>query len=121
MENYTEKVVDANRNVYYYNDKKSFHRLDGPAVVWFDSSKEWWYNGKRHRDDGHAIEYANGDKHWFISGKLHRLDGPAIVREDGVVVWAICGEEYRKLEHNRLALFFMLEPQRFVLKSTEDD
>ncbi len=37
-----------------------FHRLDGPAVIYSNGSKEWWQNGRLHRKDGPAVEIAEG-------------------------------------------------------------
>ena len=47
---------------YYENDK--IHRLDGPAITWYDKygniEQECYYqNGKKHRLDGPAIIYYN--------------------------------------------------------------
>jgi hypothetical protein len=103
MKNYTKKEFDADGDVRYYNNKKYLHRLDGPAVIW-----------------------ANGDKHWFINGKRHRLDGPAVIwqsTEPSYLFnkeWWINGNVYRKPLHNKLTLFYMLEPQRIVLRPTEE-
>jgi len=30
------------------------HREDGPAVEWYNGSKEWYKNAKLHREDGPA-------------------------------------------------------------------
>jgi len=78
----------------YYGDISfsKLHRLDGPAVEWFDGSKEWWVDGKRHRLYGPAIIWHNGTKEWFINGKKHRLDGPAVEYNDGIIEWRIKGK-----------------------------
>ena len=74
MEEYTVKVNTAGTREWYQNGKR--HRLDGPAIEWSISGKEWsyggkeWYqNGKLHREDGPAVELANGDKAWHIEGR----------------------------------------------------
>jgi hypothetical protein len=56
-------------NKYYYKDRQMaiFHREDGPAVEWWDGSKEWWLNGERHREDGPAVECADGYKAWYLN------------------------------------------------------
>lgn len=69
------------------NKEGLLHRLDGPAIELADSSKQWWFNGKRHRIDGPAIERANGNKLWYLNGKLHREDGPAIEFANGYKEW----------------------------------
>ena len=56
----------------YYNALGQLHRVDGPAVVWYDGgTKEWWQNGQRHRIDGPAIVHANGAQEWWINGKSY--------------------------------------------------
>lgn len=39
----------------YYNEKKEFHREDGPAVEFVNGNKEWHYNGlpQIHEYDGY--------------------------------------------------------------------
>ena len=54
------------------------HRLDGPAVLFENGSKEWWVDGKLHRISGPAIEWVNGTKEWWVNGKRHRIGGPSI-------------------------------------------
>ena len=56
-------------------------------------NKCWFLNGKPHRVDGPAIEFYNGSKYWHLNGKLHREDGPAIERADGSKYWYVDGEE----------------------------
>jgi len=46
---------------------------------------------------------------------LHRLDGPAIIWHNGGCMWRINNVPYIKTKHNKLVLFYMLEPQRIVL------
>lgn len=58
------------------------HRDDGPAVVWKDGTKEWWFNGLRHRDGAPAIERSCGCKAWYTYGTLTEAEG-----EDGVRVY----------------------------------
>jgi hypothetical protein len=65
---------------YYYLDgsilynldyKKVLHRIDGPAIEWYDGTKEWFINGIRHREDGPAFEWANGIREWWLNGNRH--------------------------------------------------
>jgi hypothetical protein len=49
------------------------------------------------------------------------LDGPAIVHSDGYKEWRVNGKEYSKCCHNRLYLFFILEPQRININPIEDE
>lgn len=69
MDNYVRKEKDEFSGIFYYNDKDQYHRLDGPAVEWYDGDKAWYIDGKRHRLDGPAVEYANENKYWFINGQ----------------------------------------------------
>ena len=62
-------IVDRNKNIYWYNDKDEYHRLDGPAFEYADGSKEWFFNGKRHRLDGPAIEWLDDYKEWWVNDK----------------------------------------------------
>jgi len=100
MENYAKKEVSESGNIFYYNADGKSHRLDGPAIEWFDGSKEW-----------------------YIDGKIHRLDGPALVFSSGFIDkynfngWRLNGISYYKAQHNRLVLFAMLEPARIILLS----
>ena len=59
------------------------HREDGPAIEYYDGSREWCIDGYRHRIDGPAVEQPNGYKAWYINGKLHRENGPAVEHPDG--------------------------------------
>ena len=99
MENYTKKEVNSFGTIRYYNASDKLHRLDGPAVERWDGSKGWHINGKLHRLDGPAVEYS---KHF----KRHKA-------------WWVKGKEYLKSCHNRLVLFFILEPQRIDINPTE--
>jgi hypothetical protein len=45
-----------------------YHREDGPAVIYPDGTKYWYFNDKYHRLDGPAIELPDGEKRWFIHG-----------------------------------------------------
>ena len=93
-------IVDRNKNIYWYNDKDEYHRLDGPAFEYADGSKEWFFNGKRHRLDGPAFEYADGSKEWFFNGKRHRLDGPAIEWLDDYKEWWVNDKQMTEEEFN---------------------
>jgi len=97
MENYTEKDVYENGDVFYYNSKDELHRTDGPA-----------------------IEYISGSRAWYINGKSHRLYGPATVYIHGRKYWQLKDKMYTKSEHNILVLFFTLEPRRINLNPMEE-
>ena len=89
MENYTKTAIDKHGNINHYNSKGQLHRIDGPAVANQD-----------------------GTKAWFINDKYHRLDGPAVVWSGGIEEWWLNGIDYFKPRHNKLVLFFILEPRR---------
>ena len=61
--------VDVFGSRRYYNSANQLHRTDGPAVIRWSGTKEWWQNGQLHRIDGPAIEWWDGDKWWYINDK----------------------------------------------------
>lgn len=107
-------VVFSNGTKQWYQNNK-FHRLDGPAIISVDGTKHWFVNGMRHRLDGPAIEWADGTKEWYIDGNRHRLDGPAIERADGTKEWWIGDEEYSEDEFNKEI------QRRNILKKSSDE
>jgi hypothetical protein len=50
------------------NEQGQLHRLDGPAVEWWDGDKEWWLNGERHRGDGPSMIYSDTNTAWHFNG-----------------------------------------------------
>jgi len=56
-------------------------------------TKRWFLNEKLHRLDGPAVEYFDGDKLWFLHDRLHRLDGPAVEYIDGDKEWWVDGDQ----------------------------
>jgi hypothetical protein len=70
--------IERDKYGFYFSLNDNLHRVDGPAIEYYDGDKEWWQNDKLHRIDGPAIEHADGSKEWYQNGKLHRLNGPAI-------------------------------------------
>jgi hypothetical protein len=48
LNNISNPQIDKYGTKYWYNEKRKFHRLDGPA-----------------------IEYADGDKFWYIEGEAY--------------------------------------------------
>jgi len=92
---------------WFLNDK--LHRIDGPAIKYFNGTKFWYLNNKRHRVDGPAIEWANGDKHWYLNDKRHRIDGPAIEWVSGYKEYWINGERVSKEAQEVLYGFYKLK------------
>jgi hypothetical protein len=53
-----------------WTQNHEFHRLNGPAVIWFDGFQSWWKNGKRHRKDGPALIWPDGRQSWWKNGEF---------------------------------------------------
>jgi hypothetical protein len=113
------KTVEYGGDIYYRNSKRELHNLNGPAIVYADGTKEWFYKGFRHRSNGPAIENANGTKEWFYNGKPHRLDGPAIEYASGNTTWYLNGRYFLKRQHNKISLFSALEPNRIQIHTMD--
>lgn len=74
-----EKPIVTKRDGHIYhvvND--SFHRDDGPAIIYANGDQYWYQYGLLHREGGPAVEYPDGNKEWYFDNELHRDDGPAI-------------------------------------------
>jgi hypothetical protein len=61
----------------YVNTDGKLHREDGPAIVWDDGDKFWYYKGMRHRIGGPASETLS-ILEWIRMNKRHRLNAPAV-------------------------------------------
>jgi len=57
------------------------HNSLGPAIIIYDdSSKQWWVDGKIHHLDGHAVEHPDGSKEWWVNCKrVSEQDFPSAV------------------------------------------
>jgi antitoxin component YwqK of YwqJK toxin-antitoxin module len=53
------------------------------SLVLTGANKEYYLNGKLHRINVPAIEYFDGTKEYYLNGKLHRINVPAIERANG--------------------------------------
>jgi hypothetical protein len=62
-------VIDAQGNKCWFNERGQLHRLDGPAIEWWDGLTSWWVNGHRHRLEGPAIEDDTGVRRWWVMDK----------------------------------------------------
>jgi hypothetical protein len=82
-----ESIIKINRTFYCIKGTAILHREDGPAVIWEDGQKEWFYKGARHRLDGPAVIHSDRTEEWWVNGRLHREDGPAIIYGDGDLEW----------------------------------
>lgn len=72
-------MTSTKRIIRYLDDDGELHREDGPALIYYEGSKEWYIHGELHREGKPAIMRANGDRLWMINGEIHRLDGPAVI------------------------------------------
>lgn len=61
-----------NRVEWRVKETGDLHKLDGPARVYSNGNKEWWFNGKLHRIDGPAIENSDGLIEWCYKGKFFK-------------------------------------------------
>lgn len=62
--------TNYNPTSIYYNSKKKYHRLDGPAIIYKDYFCSWFKNNKRHRIGGPAICNRSFDEFsWWINNK----------------------------------------------------
>jgi hypothetical protein len=91
MENYN-RVEKEDVGIYYYLDYK-LHRIDGPAIEYYNGTKCWYQDGKLHRLYKPAIEYSDGSTAWYQNDLLHRIDGPAIECSGGYKEWWFEGKE----------------------------
>jgi len=89
-----KRYTDRYGTIYYctLQSSTSYHRVNGPAIIYPDGTEEWWFNRNIHRDNGPAIIWATY-KAWYKHGKLHRLDGPAQEWNSGEKGWRIDGEK----------------------------
>jgi hypothetical protein len=53
----------------FYTLHGSYHRDDGPAIIFNSGSKVWYQYGKRHRLDGPAYE-GEGMQFWYFNDKV---------------------------------------------------
>jgi hypothetical protein len=67
----TNPIIDKNGIQKWYNEKRQYHRINGPAII-----------------------HVNGDQVWYVDGELHRTDGPAYISINGYTVWYVNGRCY---------------------------
>lgn len=69
----SQRFTDGEGNEEWRNSKNQLHREDGPAMVWADGTRKWYYNGVLHREDGPAIEWGSTrsgrEDAWYIDGE----------------------------------------------------
>lgn len=65
------RELDGNKFWLDHNEGRwtgTYHRVDGPAVIWADGRLEWWLHGKRHCNTGPAVVYPNGALEFWLDG-----------------------------------------------------
>lgn len=87
------------RSLIWQNENGELHRLDGPAKINANGTKEWFVNGKRHREGGPACVGLHNGERWYQDGLLHRVDGPAVIFGGGAMDWFILGVDIVNFEH----------------------
>ena len=92
MKEQLKKHVDKYGTIRWKLSNGLCHREDGPAVIYADSTKAWYYQGKQHRVDGPAVILPDGIKIWCYHGKHHRIDGPATIFPNGSPEYWFMGE-----------------------------
>lgn len=121
-----EYTLGVSEEAYKFEFRRMKHRVHGPALYWFDGTREEWYQfDKHHRIDGpaiirktergthlsymeHGLPHRYGGpaiigpgriEQWYWYGRLHREDGPAVVHADGSEQYYIDGVELSIAEH----------------------
>jgi hypothetical protein len=109
---YEDKDNTVLADGFYSDDEKMIslkdgyrHRVEKPAIIYNNGTKEWWRNNKRHRLDGPALVYKadttnyhiiqDNYNEWWLDGKRHREDGPAIEYTNGNKEWWLDGKRHR--------------------------
>lgn len=87
--------------IIYQDANHDYHRIGGPAIIYADGTKRWYYHGYLHRTDGPAeivrpSDISAGYRTWWVNGKLHRTDGPAILYNNGRIMWYESGQRHRE-------------------------
>ncbi len=62
-------ITDAIGNKFFYDKLGKLHNEGGPAVIWENGSKEWFFHDDRHRKDGPAIIRVDGSKEYWMNNK----------------------------------------------------
>ena len=66
MSTFTGVVKDKNNTIVYYLNC-TFHRTDGPAIVYYNGNKYWYLNGKLY---GYDDDYTNESWIRFVQLEL---------------------------------------------------
>ena len=68
MEELDINITATGTKYHYKKGTWIYHRLDGPAIEWYNGDKSWFVDGYLHRLDGPAEVWARGNA-WYINGK----------------------------------------------------
>jgi hypothetical protein len=52
------------------------HREKGPAEIWNNGYKAWYFKGRKHRVEGPAVTYPDGREEWWVNGKMVKSVDP---------------------------------------------
>jgi hypothetical protein len=72
---------------------ESCDSIDGIIKIEICPGRKYWSNGELHRVDGPAIEFFDGRKFWYKNGELHRADGPAVEYSTGYKEYWVNGHK----------------------------
>ena len=84
-----------------YTLEDRLHREDGPALIHYNGSEEYYIDDKLHRENKPALIRPNGSKEWYNNDRLHRLDGPAMENANGSKEYFIHGKKYKRRDYLR--------------------
>lgn len=90
-----QSMFVADDGVIYYTEKGFISNSDGPAVIYPNGRKEWYYAGYMHRVNGPAIIDPNFGRVWVQRGTIHRADGPAVIKNTGEYEWWVWGKQLK--------------------------
>ena len=68
-------VIEYQNRIEHYLNKRS-HRVNGPAIIYFDGEETWMFDGRFHRYYGYQNNYNQAS--WWIHGKWVRDAVPGL-------------------------------------------
>lgn len=94
----------------------TFHREDGPALVYRDGTEEWYENGYKHRKGGPAYSDGYGRQEYWLNGERHRADGPAVIFP-GCFVMYFFGNRHMKNRKDYMARTDLTETEMDAIEA----
>lgn len=68
-------IDQAGSEIWHRVDQPDIiHREDGPAIIWDDGSKFWYYDGVNHNENGPSAIYRTGKVYWHYHGMHLEFD-----------------------------------------------